>query len=46
MREIRRKIEGYAPIGYRLLVRIASNSPIPAHIRITDELATPKIYPS
>ena len=42
-REIWRKFEGRAPIGYCPSVRIASNSLIPPRIRIGRELARPKI---
>jgi hypothetical protein len=42
-REIGRKCEGRASIGYRLWVRIASNWPIPARIRIGHERARSKI---
>lgn len=42
-REIWRKFEGRAPIGYSLLVRIAHNAPIPAYIRTEHALASTKI---
>jgi hypothetical protein len=43
VRKIWRKFERCAPIGYRLWVRIASHSPIPAQIRIAHQLARTKI---
>jgi hypothetical protein len=42
-RKIRRKFERRASIGYRLLVRIASNSRIQTRIRIRRELANARI---
>ena len=41
--KIWRKFDGCGPIGYRLLVRIASNSPIQAQIRIGHALTRTKI---
>jgi hypothetical protein len=41
--KIWRKFDGCVPIGYSLLVRIASNSPIPAQIRLEHELARQNI---